>query len=209
MIRPPSTRISLAVLMALIGALALELAAMRDASPFATVAAFNLTLFVLLVGLLGTLVRRGEAGWTGFALFGWSFALFTFAPAFQQATPGLMTNPWLNDLAWTLHPLPGPPPSPPALNATFMRRIGDPSNLMNHRKGMMTRQGLTPADETLLDDYIDQQDTYQALVATANERNSRAVQVGQSLFILVFAVIGAILGRLLAAKRPPDEARVC
>jgi len=211
-IRPTLTRVPLALFMALIGVLALELAAMRVASSLASTAAFNLTLLVLLIGLLGALMRRGEGGWTGFALFGWSYAMFSFVPAFQQNTPGLLTAILLDDLAAKLHA-----PSLPTLNVQFLKVVGDPSNLLKYRKGSSDRtihegspftfdSRLTEADETALDAYITKYDLYKQTVDLAGERRIRACQVGQSLSILVLALVGAFLGKLIGLRRKPADA---
>lgn len=196
------TRVPLAMLMALIGALALELAAMRLASPLATAAAFNLTLFLLLVGLLGAIVRRGEGSWTGFALFGWSYACFSYAPALLENTPNLMTDFLLDDLAATIHPVPGPAPAVPMLNVRFLSEIGDLSNLATYRPGMRSRPYLSSAENKALDAYLDQLDLHHMAISAAGERRNRAVRVGQALFILIFGMIGAILGMLLAKRSP-------
>ena len=195
---PRFSRLSLATLMALVGALALELAAMRAATPSSAIASFNLTLFLLLVGMVGALVRRGEAGWTGFAVFGWCFAVFSFIPAFDQLTPGLPTTPWLNDLATSLHPVEGSRPGPPMLNPRFLEEVGDLSNLASFRPGMRGRDNLSPSEEIALDAYLDRNDDYQAAAEAAARRRVHSTQVGRSLSILAFAIVGAVVGKLIA-----------
>jgi len=196
---------SLAFLMALIGVIAVGLAAMRHGSLPAIRATFTLTFLMLLIGLLGAIVRRGEPAWIGFALFGWSFVLLTYVPAVQTDF-GIYfpAAPLCQDLAARLHPPAGPAPNPPDLNTQFMVAIHDITNVTIPgflEKHDPRRASLSPAEEEALDAYIDQLKNYKAQVSAIDIRRTYAQEIGQRLFVLVFGLAGAFLGRALAASR--------
>src|SRR3954451_18896719 len=112
--------------MAFIGSLAVGLGAMRLGSWLANRSTLAVTLVVLLSGLLGAIVRRGEGPWAGFALFGWAYLMLAFlAPL--DGNYGARLNPasdLIDELVAGLHPFPGPEPGWPAFNAQFEDRAG-------------------------------------------------------------------------------------
>jgi hypothetical protein len=202
-------RFSLAILMGFIGVLAVGLGLMRNGSWLASRITLAVLPVVLLVGLLGALVRRGEGSWVGFALFGWSYALlaFTFPP---EAEYGRRINP-ISDLVnqliyvYGLHPGPGPRPAAPTFNPQFDAMLGDPQNLAFLRQGrgnsgLLNR--LTDAEKTTLKAYQDQFDSYNRGVVLLAERQANAKGIGHALFAMIFALIGSVLGRVLQQPGP-------
>ena len=64
-------------------------------------ASFTFTVIVLLIGIVGLTVRRGEsrAFWLGFSVLGWSYAIFAFAPWFDEnVAPRMLGTPLANYL---------------------------------------------------------------------------------------------------------------
>jgi hypothetical protein len=70
--------LSIRSLMLSVLSVAVVVAALRDPSEFAARALFNLTLMLLLTGILGTFLCGGKdrAGWAGLALFGAAYITF-------------------------------------------------------------------------------------------------------------------------------------
>ncbi|HEX8203525.1 MAG TPA: hypothetical protein VF590_23820 [Isosphaeraceae bacterium] len=93
-------RISIAGLMALILACGLGLAALKSVSPLWSSVTFTVALSALLVATLGAALRgRHRTFWLGFAVFGWGYALFSFAPGAEtQIRPYLLTTRMLDAL---------------------------------------------------------------------------------------------------------------
>jgi hypothetical protein len=75
-------RFTLAQLMAAVIFIGLGFAALRSASLLWASAVFTLTVAVLSAAILGAMARRGRARmtWAGFALFGWIYFGTTFGP---------------------------------------------------------------------------------------------------------------------------------
>jgi hypothetical protein len=126
--RPPANspiRFSIAVVLALVGMLGLFLGAMRNGSALAMKLTWTATALALLVGLLGALVRRGEAAWVGFALFGWGYALHSLdrvvAPNLYQK---FVFADVLEAIVPEMHPMPSSRPVVPAINGQFLRQFG-------------------------------------------------------------------------------------
>ena len=202
-------RFPLSILMGFIGVLAVGLGLMRNGSWLAGRVTLAVLAVVLLVGLLGALVRRGEGSWVGFALFGWSYALlaFIFPP---EAEYGRRINPisdLVDRLVNGLHPGPGPSPAAPTFNPRFQAMIGDPQNLAFLREGqglgnpgLLSR--LTDAEKTTLKAYQDQLDSYNGGVVLLAERQANARGIGHALFAMIFALIGSVLGRVLQQSGP-------
>jgi hypothetical protein len=97
MIRP---RFSLAQSMAIVLLIRVGLAAMRSASLLWASAVFTLTVAVLSAAVLGAMARRGRARmtWAGFALFGWVYFGTTFGP--WAAVHGVAAPPYVS--RWVL-----------------------------------------------------------------------------------------------------------
>jgi hypothetical protein len=206
-------RFSLAILMGFIGVLAVGLGLIRNGSWLASRITLAVLPVVLLVGLLGALVRRGEGSWVGFALFGWSYALLAFAFP-PEAEYGRRINPisdLVDQLVDGLHPGPGPTPAAPTFNPQFQAMIGDPGNLAFLREGqglgnpgLLSR--LTDAEKTTLKAYQDQLDSYNGGVVLLAERQANAKNIGHALFAMIFALIGSVLGLVLSKRPTPADA---
>ena len=196
---PP--RIPLAGLMALIGLFAAGLGAMRDGSAVAAIAVAHLTLLALLTALVGTVARRGEGSWVGFALFGWGYGVIAL-----MTTPGLQLlhlAPMVEGVVERLHPPDGPAPSPPALGSEFLASYGDVAKLPPLPKGDLRRSSLTPSEDSALDAYYDQSASHEATVSANHARRLHAQEMGYSFMILFVASAGALVGRAVGTPRPP------
>jgi hypothetical protein len=73
-------RLSIAGLMGVILIVALGLVGLKEGTEFWAGATFLLTALLLLGSILNAIHGRGaiRAGWVGFALFGWAYAIFVF-----------------------------------------------------------------------------------------------------------------------------------
>ena len=198
------SRFPLIVVMVLIGVVALGLGAMRAATPLAAGITFNAVVLTLLVGTLGALVRRGEPGWVGFSLFGWSYLLLAIVPVIEANTPALLSTSLVNFVVARIHSDPGPAPPRPILSTRLSSLVSDLSMLdypENFAVNSGMRTALTPAEAAALDSYHDQLKTYQNRAAMFNNYCSWSYKAGQLCFVLIFALAGAFLGRALASPR--------
>ena len=196
---------TLALLMAAVAVIAVGLGAMRAASPLIAQAAFTGASFTLLVGILGSRVRRGEPGWAGFSLFGWGYMLFAFVPHIAAYAPGLITASLLDSFAVTLHPDVGPPPPRPAFSAALLSKYSDPSVLdvpRNFPPNDPDLAALSPADLALMAPYHARITAHLNAVALMEVRRSSAPPIGHCFLALAFGLIGAFLGRTLAPSTP-------
>jgi hypothetical protein len=84
-------RLSIAGLMGVILIVALGLVGLKEGTEFWAGAIFVLTTLLLLGSILNAIHGRGalRAGWIGFALFGWAYAIFVFGgwSSEQNRTP--------------------------------------------------------------------------------------------------------------------------
>jgi hypothetical protein len=89
---PNRIQVTLAGLLAAVGAIAFCLAALTHASPQWTSLFLTATVAVLLLGLSGTVVARGRsrAYWAGFTMWGWGYLLLVSWPAVPYSWP----QPW-------------------------------------------------------------------------------------------------------------------
>ncbi len=203
--RVTSGRFPLAWLMALVGIIAIGLAAMRNASWLAVQIAFTLTLLALMVGLLAALVRRGDGAWAGFAVFGWCYAICGLIPAVgDRCGQRLLTNSVLLLVVDQIHPT-SIAPSPPRLNTRFVVSIGDLSLLPDLSASQIDRSLLTTREETMVDGYVDQIRAYRGRYIVASHKQNMATEVGKSLLTVLFALGGALLGRALEIPHRPGE----
>jgi len=194
--------------MALIGVIALGLAAMRAGTPLAAGAAFNASLLAFLVSTLGAMVRRGEPAWVGFSLFGWTYLLMAFVPPLMVETPGLLTTQLVLGLAERLQPPRGTEPLPPIFKNKRALALNTPSMLRspeNFTRSSSIRLELTSAESIALDAYHAQLKAYQNATLRFSEQLNQAYRAGQSFFAIIFAAGGAILGRVIATQRRPTE----
>jgi hypothetical protein len=111
----PSFRFSVRALLIAVAVIGLALAALLFASPLIVAAGNTLICGLLLTSLLAAGYRTGpsRAFWLGFALFGWSYFLYTL----ESRSHPLVTQPLLTE-AWRLvvrsEPIP-PSALPPAM----------------------------------------------------------------------------------------------
>ena len=186
-------RITLWNLLALIGLLAVGLAAMRTATDLVARAAFTLTLGALLVGLLGLIIFGGRSGgWAGFTVFGWAYAVLAFHPALgAEFQPRLLTSTVLEALVERVLGSQVAVPTLPFEDAP------------NHGGSWKVVHGnwvqLSPAEKTLWNER-------QRTLALYGDRSDHSRRVGHALLTLVFALLGALLGRYLAAQRATSGA---
>ncbi|MEO6811073.1 MAG: hypothetical protein ABI353_18340 [Isosphaeraceae bacterium] len=199
----PISRFTLANLLILIGLIAAELGALRAGTDFAERLSFTFTLAALAVGLLGALVRRGDAAWIGFALFGWGCALLYVVPSLgERVNQHLITTELLDEIVVRLHPQVPELALPTFNNAQVTSSMGEIGNIiMFNKSDFPYRNLLSPAENKALDNYFDQRQSYdsQMMAIRQKQRNSR--RVGQSLLTLILALIGAVLGRFLGNRR--------
>jgi hypothetical protein len=98
-------RFSIANLLTAIAIIAVGLAALNSPSRLTVGLVTIVTLGVLLAAVVGAIYRTGEARafWLGSAVFGWSYFLIAFSPAFPTAKaaidPPLLA---LRDTFWTV-----------------------------------------------------------------------------------------------------------
>ena len=193
------TRFSLMGLMGCVGLAAAGLAAMRDGSALAARGVYSSTLVILLVGLLGVMVRRGEAAWVGFALFGWSSAFITFIPALrEEVRPQLISTPVIEAMARRLHESPPEPPLP----FTYVPLIGrDPHcKLVDGKLVPLTR-----AEFALVLVWKERMRERASLVSGMEPQVRNAQEIGHFFLSLASSIIGAVLGKALA---PRPERRI-
>jgi len=199
-IRPTLTRVPLAFSMLIVVVVALGLSAMRLATPLVLKATFTLTLCALLMGTLAAMVRQSDGFWPGFALFGWSYAVVFFVPGvFAAVAPRLLvTVTWpveeLVDRMHTVGGLLGPP-------IGFASRAQDGTLFVSDDKGLTARPA-TNAEEI-------EQKAWEILEAKRTAQSSRhelAVVIANLIQGLLFALCGAVLGRILADRRLPYAA---
>lgn len=179
----PVVRFTLSSLIGLIAVLGLGMAAMRSGSDLANRSVFNAMLAALFVGLLGALVGRGGA-WVGFALFGWGFAGLTFGPVLRdEFGPRLLTKPWAQMAADRVYNI------PPAPDISV---LAGPIHLIN---GQVPEEHKRKAQEF--------NRAVMARGATINpvrERYENSAKIFQSILVLVIALVGAVVGRLLSPR---------
>jgi hypothetical protein len=195
------SRFNLASLLALIGVLALGLAAMRDGSDLVERIIFTLLLVVLFAGLVGAIVRRRAGAWAGFAVCGWGYSFIAFIPAVnEEVAPHLLTMKPLNDFVARLYPQ-ETPPALPTLNSNFMQTVGDVVDLQLAMKNNLSRALLSPTEQQALDSYSGNLQTYLTRRDSIEQRVANALRIGHSMLALAFALVGAVLGRVLGARR--------
>jgi hypothetical protein len=91
-------RVSIAGLMALVLAFGLGLAALVSLSSLWASVTFTVALSALLVATLGAALRgRHRTFWLGFAVFGWGYAIFSFAPGAERGIRPYLLTSWMLD----------------------------------------------------------------------------------------------------------------
>jgi hypothetical protein len=206
--RSAPNRFGLSILMGFISFLAVGLGAMRNGTWLAMRLSLVVTLVALLVGLLGAIVRRGEGAWVGFALFG-CFALgLAFMPSIG-GNPNLPLDPAVELVDWLADELYPQrietEPAFPELNPQFMQwaQIMPRTQLESHSTA---RALLTPAEMEKYDDFIIRSHAFEDSFLRYRERRLYAGYIGHCWLALVFALLGALMGRTLERSRQPNPA---
>ena len=202
-------RASLAMLMGLVALLAVGLAAMKAATETMWRATFALGLLALLIGTLGAIVRRRGA-WTGFALFGWTYALIALSPPIRDVIePILKAGEPIDQFVDWLHPGIPPVASFPAFGPNV--QYDETSKRYLKMSGLGSGDPLvplSPAEQRDWDAYLAKCDIFSDRQA-AREFGPR---IGHVIAALVFGCLGALSGHLLDERsRPagmPSDARV-
>jgi hypothetical protein len=188
-------RFSLGILMASTGLLCVALGLMRDGSSTGSRVAFNVTLFALLVGLLGAMVRRGDGKWAGFAVFGWAYFVMTSTPVMEQELGDrLLTKQPLEVLVERLYDV---APEPQAL--PFSQQTDSSGIQVKLVDGKWVPMS---SEEILAEiDYLKQSNVRWSRYNLMKEKIDHSRRIGHSLLALLFALAGAVLGRSLVRSR--------
>ncbi len=195
-------RFSVLSVMAMIALAGLGLAAMRDGSQMAENAAYCVLFLTVSVGLLGAIVRRGSAAWTGYALFSTLYALTLFVP-----DPSLSSGAsrdiavrhrfgldvFLNALTDRLYAMPqGPPP----LQAPFIStQDGQVHKIINQKYVPMT-----DFENAIALAWRSQWKHYTNRYYATSTRRLRAVEIGHVLIALLFGIVGSLVGCALVPR---------
>lgn len=199
-------RFHLAILMGLIGAIAVGLAGMRVGSELAERVALHFTLAALLVGLLGAIVRRADGAWAGFALFGWSHLGLAFLPHWAPLNrASLISSDVSGEVVARLHPDPRVAPTPPTFSGGYVFQLRDWQREGDFGAADLARSQsivdrLTVAEREMVAAHIRRIDAHEKARDSWIETMAHAEAVGQALSTLIFALIGAVLGRSLADR---------
>jgi hypothetical protein len=214
-------RISIAQILALMVPIAFGLAALANPSAFWEGTIFALTMLLLFAAIVGVIYRNGgdRAFWLGFSVFGWGFYLlcsnisFEFRPSGQFGT---MYSPvyWGN----------GEEAERPVRALTkslidylpFNRRVrpttvgekiqvqwGNPSSY--YPSSVLEIK----ADQYKIRYDSDRQGTFDEWVGIARIKlkdPDQTYRIGESLFGLLFALVGAVIARCFqATRKTPDS----
>src|SRR5262245_56436953 len=182
-------RVPIAGLMLSLLPVAIGLALLRDPSELRASALFSLTILVLLVSVLGTVAQRGAArmAFLGFALFGAIYLILAFGPWAWINPDGLR---------------------PPSLVTRMLldqikeAKLGLASNWEDRRdtinwNGRLTQLSFGPADAALVPPPSGQGS---GLTMYLVFDISPYKQIAHSMLALVAATLGAIAGRIIAAR---------
>ena len=191
---------TLANLLGLVASFAIGLAAMRVATQRSARVVFGSGLLVLLITTLVALVRRGgRARWTGFALFGWAYALILVVPPLREAValelPGCYTlASAFEELVDVLHPPLPPPVEPPGNSPSTSLVKLDASGWHFEDRGRIvdlnTEQGKPWAA------YLDRRNASDARVDAADG----ARRIALTFLGLAFALVGGAAGHALSDR---------
>jgi hypothetical protein len=187
-------------LLVLVSVIAVGLAAMRDASVWTERTVFTVMFVVLMIGLLGSLVRRANPGGVGFAVFGWVYALVQLIPTFREEfNARLLTSPLLDYSAERLLKI---PPEPKPLGFDVIRPNGGKYGEIAMAKWIDGRTSpMTTAEAELAQEWHRKSSLHWAALSKERVRLQSAHRIGHSFFALIFGLIGASLGRLVATLR--------
>ena len=182
MIRP---RASVAMLLLVVGLMAVGFAALRVSSRLWASACVSTALLGLVGSIAAILYRRGasRAFWVGYALFGWTYFLIAFVPPLNTMRELLVSAPALGILEEKLLDDPPPPTKPGG-------RTGLP---ISNRVSSLGYTELSPW-------------TYWTDTDRSNPFASDSFsRIGHALFCLAIAPGGGAFCRLLHDTRSPSS----
>jgi hypothetical protein len=197
-------KLNIAALMTGMILVAVGLAALRNATDLWASLSFTLAVALMLSALVGSLVGRGRAAWAGAGIFGWAYMAAAFGPW-----------PWLNhdDLrpprlltAYAVDRLEGKLGGFRPRSVVFVL----PGGVVNPSPGSqlfpLPLQGAISSGRDLS---LDRGSPVISPVMRIN--TSPGQQVAHSLWSILAAAAGALIGRAVAGRddreRSPDEAR--
>jgi hypothetical protein len=184
------------ILMASIGILGIGLGGMRNGSAMASQAAFTATLLALLIGLLGARIRREDGAWAGFALFGWAYFLLSTVPYLDETFGDrLLVKQPLEDLVERFNDIPPMPSALPFQQAT--NSSGDQNGKFVDGQWLP----MSPEEVRAHQDNLRQERAHWARCNQLSEKIGHSRRIGHSLLTLLFAALGAVVGRTLDPRR--------
>jgi hypothetical protein len=179
-------RVSIRLLMAVVGLVAVVIAALRSASPLWASALFTLTLGILATAVLGALFadRRRRPFWTGLAVFGWGYMALAFGPWLAtEVRPHLTTSTILDLLSTAVQ-------SPVAPTYTVTKTVTPPSTPIR----ALTFPGGSDGYSV----------TYTTIRPPGRLVRPSFQRVGHSLFGLLAALLGGVIARAFARADRPE-----
>ena len=182
-------RFSLLSLMGAVLVVAVACAALRFASELWASAVLTTTIGMLLVGVLGSVLRRGPARafWFGFTLFGSAYLILAFAPwCYANVRPQFLTSKLLAYLHAKLQP------------ASPLLSYGSDGGTVSLRV-----EQLATLDSAVVNAVAFSADGMLLVSGTTTQRPTweHFERVGHSLFGLLVALLGGLLARYVFARR--------
>lgn len=206
------SRFTIRTLLVLVALIAVGLAAMKIASPMAVDAAETLLIIALATGLVGAIVRRGEAAWVGFTVFGWLWAFLTLLPFGNiQDSKALRREPALEWVVERIRAVPAAVDRPPFsyLNVATdkMAPQGPIYELVKFDANNQAVGPLTDEEIALVESY---RTVTKARSAALNDQAliTRTRRIGQCLTTLLIALAGGWIATVVASwpARPQRSA---
>jgi hypothetical protein len=199
----PRVRFSLRGLLAAVAFVAVACAGLRYANVWWASSLFTLTLVVLIVAILGVACSKGprRMAWLGCALFGWTYFLLVFGPwSSEHLAPRLVTTQGLvylgsklqpNQYAWV----------DVGFNTAGSRLVlsGNPTTIWDSGTG--GRININTSNAPVYSTWVD---VVNGTTLGSQQPATPFQQVGQSLWTLLAAALGALLAAWFA--RPREEA---
>ena len=194
----PIGRHSIGRLMAIIGLMAIGLAAMRDGSPIITRVFFTATLTTLALGLLGAIVRRGEPSWVGFTLFGLGFLAInnSIGPSFGSDGM-LVSGDLIQSIITRLHQ-DIPRPEIPLINLPSNLSYDQIRTLQPSTSGVYAT--LSPAEKKILADFQAVANAGSVNKLSTTERRFHASTAAEAMLALLIGAMGAVAAELLKPR---------
>jgi len=197
----PRVRFSLRGLLAAVAFVAVACAGLRYANGWWASSLFTLALFVLIMAVLGAACSKGprRMTWLGCALFGWAYFLLVFGPwSREHLAPRLATTQGLvylgsklqpNQYAWV----------DLGFNTSGSRLLVSGNTIWDTGTG--GRINLNTSNAPVYSTWVD---VVNGATLGSQQPATPFQQVGQSLWTLLAAALGALLAAWFA--RPREEA---